>query len=117
MNATLPELTGSPKQIEWASQIRNEAMVKAIATVATRAIKALYDAGHSQIGDMVDVASGKVLSQTSASWWIEHRPKTDGAKAGKLDPFAEARILDQLTEDGATDEQADLVRDAFYGDL
>ncbi len=108
MNATsrLPTLTGSPKQVEWATTIR-ESMVRPMSTVATRAIAALYRNGHPELGEAVDLASGKILARTEASWWIERRPKHQPSVA------AEARILDELMDAGVDEAACDLVRDAM----
>lgn len=58
---TLPELTGSPKQIAWAEKIRAGA-IEAIRREATEEPEATIEA----------VVALAAIPQ-SAGWWIEHR--------------------------------------------
>lgn len=62
----LAELTGSPKQVSWASDIRAEKLADAeqLAEKVTRN------------KDMFDGAINKMKAETSASWWIDRRDDT-----------------------------------------
>lgn len=70
---TLPALTGSAKQVEWAQRIRIEglkAVDQFVADTRVRAEKAGQVAAfEAQIAPMI----AKVRAQTSASWWIDNR--------------------------------------------
>lgn len=62
----LAELTGSPKQVSWASNIRAEKLADAeqLAEKVTRN------------KDMFDGAINKMKAETTASWWIDRRDDT-----------------------------------------
>lgn len=63
----LPALTGSDKQIPWATSIRADA-VKTIDEV----IDSIRNAGKEITPEHEAVVTG-LKSQTSAAWWINHR--------------------------------------------
>lgn len=62
----LAELTGSSKQVSWASDIRAEKLADA-EKLATKVTKNK---------DMFDGAVNKMKNETSASWWIDRRDDT-----------------------------------------
>lgn len=64
--ADLPALTGSPKQIAWATKIRAK-LVTQITEITARITDKAF-------GDMV---RGKILSQTDSRWWIDHETSAD----------------------------------------
>ncbi|MDR3148879.1 MAG: hypothetical protein LBT88_02515 [Oscillospiraceae bacterium] len=65
-DAGLPALTGSNKQISWATSIRAEYVSKFDALRA-RSVEAGEDCAQA------DELHAKVIAQTSASWWIDRR--------------------------------------------
>jgi len=60
-----PELTGSEKQIAWASEIRAEAIA---------AIAAIIEAEGDNDGDYVTPELAATI--TEARWWIDNREQT-----------------------------------------
>ena len=64
-SGNLPELTGSDKQVAWATELRNKFIVAAT--------EAAQSAGNDPIEskDMADFAGYIVLKRTSASDWID----------------------------------------------
>lgn len=62
----LAELTGSPKQVSWASDIRSEKLADA-EKLATQVNKNK---------NMFDGAVETMKAETSASWWIDRRDDT-----------------------------------------
>jgi len=73
----LPTLTGSDKQVAWATTIRAELLGK-VATMRKefeaigRKQNVTEDVMAAQMGQF-DTLAGKVAAQTSASWWIDRR--------------------------------------------
>jgi hypothetical protein len=108
MNATLPELTGSPNQIERANRYR-EMTAKAIAATAAKTIAALNRDGHADLAARISEASEKLLAQTDAAWWIGHEPKTNTYHSALA--VAERVILDSVKD--LDEAQADAIRDAM----
>lgn len=71
----LPALTGSEKQIRWATQIR--------ATMMSR----LHEAAEKLPEDQQELMSRVVAAverQTSAAWWIDRRDKPASHIAGEV---------------------------------
>lgn len=82
----LPALTGSDKQIAWASDIRSK-MIEALNLAADRARTILMriDNGEAATADLAKVSAAKnecednlasitaILAITEARWWIDHR--------------------------------------------
>lgn len=70
----LPELTGSPKQIKWAEDIRNEYLWKYQSEVAFK----LSNDGRGK-GDVkgcapvLEAISNVTNAHPEAKWWIENR--------------------------------------------
>ena len=70
----LPELTGSPKQIKWAEDIRNEYLWKYQSEVAFK----LSNDGRGK-GDVkgcapvLEAVSNVTNAHPEAKWWIENR--------------------------------------------
>ena len=102
-NKGLQPLTGTEKQIVWATEVRNK-LVPEISAVATRAIAALHANGDGPLAEAIDVAAGKALAQTSAAWWIDRRPRHD------VRMCAEARIKEFLAD--LPEDQRDTAYDA-----
>lgn len=63
--ANLPPLRGTERQVAWAQQIRVNALNRAFASLGV-ADSALRAAACDQVEQAL-------LTQDSASWWIEHR--------------------------------------------
>lgn len=82
---TLPDLTGTDKQIRWATEIR-ENLVRRISDMTDRMRTAAEGAG--QVDDRfravmaaADATLDSVLQHTDANWWIDRRPfSTEAAK-------------------------------------
>lgn len=76
----LPALTGSDKQIAWASDIRDT--ILATLTEQMSRLEALSDEQLEQAGqgggalDKTRQALDQVKSEDKAHWWIEHRDRT-----------------------------------------
>lgn len=82
----LPELRGSKKQIDWAVQIRHEAI---------EGLKSLKVKDIKLVGKEEDVTAALawVAAKTSASWWIERREcNSKGFLRKVLDEMAEEAI-------------------------
>ena len=62
----LAELTGSPKQVSWASDIRTEKLTDA----------EKFAPKVTKNKDMFISAIDKMKNETSASWWIDRRNAT-----------------------------------------
>ena len=62
----LPELTGSDKQVAWATELRNKFIV-----AATEAAQSKIGNDPIESKDMADFAGYIVLKRTSASDWID----------------------------------------------
>ena len=64
---SLPELTGSEKQVAWATSIRMKAIDNALSAAAGGSVKTLNDKGR----DLVRRVMAKM--PTEAKWWIDGR--------------------------------------------
>lgn len=76
----LAELEGSEKQINWAADIRAEAVTKLVATIAKFAERKsipFLTAANADIRKVI----GMMATETSAQWWIENRNAPDQAMA------------------------------------
>lgn len=78
------ELTGSEKQVAWATRIRKELLARAesacddyrrIVGNAVRDGKCSPEQAETNMGKMVAALTTLSL-QESAAWWIEHRDET-----------------------------------------
>lgn len=70
-----PVLTGTPKQVEWATMIRGEFLDNMPAKAADLDVAAAVR-GHLPIPDRaaaLRVVQEVALSETSAAWWIQNR--------------------------------------------
>ncbi len=66
---TLPALTGSPKQITWAGQIRSQ-LDRIICDYINVTYPTWGTAAHQHIAPAIRTAA---LTQTDATWWIDNR--------------------------------------------
>lgn len=78
--ADLPKLTGSEKQIAWATTIRAD-LLRTVAEerASFLALGKRQGASDAQLAEqmgMFDTCTTKLHQQTSASWWIDHRTTT-----------------------------------------
>jgi hypothetical protein len=76
--AGLPTLSGSEKQIAWASKIRLQMLPeieKAVAKIdAIRPYEdPLTDAAYAEIADAIALIASEMRSETDARWWIDNR--------------------------------------------
>ena len=71
-----PALQGSPKQVAWATRIRHE--ILDAKTGADHWRKLYQEASDEQAPEKAQVlaAIDVIASETSASWWIDHRSET-----------------------------------------
>jgi len=75
----LPALSGSEKQIAWASKIRLQTLLiidKATASVIADAHELLgnvSDAARQEFADAIALVSIEIKGQTDARFWIDHR--------------------------------------------
>ena len=71
-----PALQGSPKQIAWATTIRHK--ILNAKTGADHWRKLYQEASDEQAPEKAQVlaAIDVIASETSASWWIDHRSET-----------------------------------------
>ena len=86
----MPDLRGSPKQVSWAESIRDQTFKDALDLLANLESQAR---AHGYSDDDIRTIAAKhrgsldvVMSQASASWWIDRRgssPKTLLAEAEK----------------------------------
>jgi len=67
----MENITGTPKQIAWAEEIRE---------VAVRRLSEYQEAGERLIADYgeearpaVEAAIARITTETSARWWIDHK--------------------------------------------
>lgn len=90
-------MTGSEKQIAWATEIRNAYINSGIngATTGTSAFKAYASAGMKAAGinqsdlmprrgelmAMIPVAYDRICKVSYAAWWIENRASLDSSLA------------------------------------
>ena len=81
-SAELPTLTGSERQIAWATTIRLGFMEQIQEWAAERTATAR---SHGSTDEQIETFAGQVattsawmLGQTSASWWIDRRTDTIG---------------------------------------
>lgn len=75
LTVDLPTLTGSDKQVAWATDLRRRTIQAALVKlVSCPADIAKWDATPPARRDALLAAIGAVASeQTSAKWWIDHR--------------------------------------------
>ncbi|MFI2318416.1 hypothetical protein [Streptomyces sp. CB00072] len=85
-----PPLTGSPKQVSWAEQIRAEAISTMGERLAGRTDQDKAQAAH---GYWTAVA----VRQTEAAWWIDNRDRAIRAVNSSL-TTAELATLKELTD-------------------
>ena len=71
----LPALTGSEKQIAWAETIRAAAMAE-IEPLRAAMAKVPADHPNKKIAEVALEIINKIVSRTSAHYWIENRTKT-----------------------------------------
>ena len=69
--AGLPPLTGTPKQIAWAEQIRQRLQPE-IAQLQ-QDLDAVRDSAPADKVQSLDRAITRIIHETQASWWIDHR--------------------------------------------
>lgn len=62
-----PPLTGTERQVAWATTIRQQALDKALAIVAGRTSTGMTDKGRAFVAAVIAKMS------TEAKWWIDHR--------------------------------------------
>lgn len=80
--AELPALTGSERQIKWATTLRDQALAEAKEWGEEHENK-LSDAGREQLHRLIDAAQ----RQTDAAWWIDTRAQLWHARfRALLDP-------------------------------
>lgn len=65
-SGNLPELSGSEKQISWATELRNKFIAAAIESA-----QSVINVNAIEAKDMADFAGYLVLKRTSASDWID----------------------------------------------
>lgn len=72
--ATLPELTGSEKQIKWANSIRKNALVsiKYLQNFVAQANDATTNAANKANFEKIIKALDAVKQQKQAAWWIDN---------------------------------------------
>ncbi|WP_157528670.1 hypothetical protein [Nocardia sp. NRRL S-836] len=97
-DAALPELTGSPKQVAWATTLRADALAHLdefragmAAHVATHPEAAVEQAANNAALDQV------IAGHTAASWWIDMRHAKPEGIAYELRRDAQA-LLDNPRE-------------------
>lgn len=69
---TLPALTGTEKQIDWASKIRSQALVtfeKAVANTHDD-ISRVSDTAKAELAAAIEVIRGELFSRDNAEFWI-----------------------------------------------
>lgn len=81
LDADLPTLTGSEKQVEWAGRIRYCAIQSCL-------IKLAEVRGTQEFADLVSLALQRA---TDASWWIDNRDVT-------LQTLVKEYVLEEWTE-------------------
>jgi hypothetical protein len=69
----LPELTGSPKQIEWALSVRHGLFATQISQRFDALSRGATDAQIEAALAKLNTALSQTLSNASAAWWIDHR--------------------------------------------
>lgn len=85
---TLPALTGTEKQVAWAMSIRAEVIASIDRRLATPT--AQRNPGEAARGRAAAIMA--ISTQTSASWWIDHR---SGDALSALDPAYQAAFAAQ----------------------
>lgn len=70
----LPELSGTEKQVAWATSIRQRALDEALRAAAGGSTRDLNDEGRAL------VAAAMATMPTDATWWIDHRDGLLGAR-------------------------------------
>lgn len=104
----LPILAGTENQIARANRYR-EMTARAIAAVTTKAIDYLNRNGHPELAGAVDEASGKLLAETNAGWWIEHEPRINAFHSSVT--VAESCLLNAMSS--LDEDELDMIRDAL----
>lgn len=70
MRGELPELTGTPKQVNWAEDIRGDMLAAVAMEGALRAYKTKnIDKSFAQ----VEMVVRHLMTHTTARWWIDSR--------------------------------------------
>ena len=69
----LPELSGTERQIKWATEIRFK-----FASEANRNLNGEYKDNTEFIGKYTKTYKSIVDVQTTSKWWIEHRDEFEG---------------------------------------
>lgn len=80
---TVPALTGSEKQVKWASDIRKEyveGVEKQLASMDNQSHKAI----------VVEAMNGFFASHAEAKWWIDESQRIHGAGRSQINPIMDA---------------------------
>lgn len=92
-----PELVGSPRQVKWATAIRQRVFDAFRTEVPSKPV------GKPVLLDYAQQFAGILGTQTSAAWWIEYGDSVSDPLAGDwatmvAGPFARQRLLDAVFE-------------------
>lgn len=108
---TTATLTGSEKQIEWATNIR-EALVPVLARTTARTIATLEGRGLGDLAADVRTAHESILGRISAAWWIEHRGNLSTSVG--ISGTSQILVVNALPAT-LSDEQRDAIVDVIDG--
>lgn len=97
----LPELSGSEKQVAWATSIRQKALDEALSAAAGGSTRVLNDEGRAFVAAVL----GRMSAE--ARWWIDHRDdaadlvreELECANWARLDDATRAAHMDKLRAD------------------
>lgn len=77
LGVELPELSGSPKQVEWANKERATLISVALERLVQRVGMAHLEANPAERELALRVLGDAVKAHTDARWWIDHRGYVD----------------------------------------
>lgn len=89
----LPELIGTPKQVEWGETCRKnkiERMEHALETETIRSFRRMDDERKKVLLEKYRLAAQRVMMEESAAWWIDHRGMSGGDIRDLLDKHIKA---------------------------
>lgn len=70
----LPDLTGTPKQIAWATDIRTKQVAEIAGYIAqTREHAARQPEKAAMFDALIDAVEADILTRDNASWWINNQ--------------------------------------------